>query len=229
MVPRLVCAAVPAISLTDCGMRTLATGQGMIDRRGGSMVEIGRKQLLLLLIGLDSDARPEGSLSGLTRLQKFLFLLEREAGITPTAGGFEFQPYKAGPYSPKLYDDLELLENLGLIRGEATAESTATERADIDRLSFDDLIGGPDEVDGTARTADAFQERRYVLTEKGRERVEGLLADPANRPVVDGIRKVKTKYTAYSLKDLLRYVYTKYPEMTTMSEILEEVLGRRRA
>lgn len=191
------------------------------------MPEIGRKQLLLLLIGLDADARPEGSLSGLTRLQKFLYLLEREAGVQPTKNGFEFEAYKAGPYSPKLYDDLELLENLGLIKGEGTAESTPTERADIERLSFGDLMGGPDEVDGNSRTADVFEERRFSLTEEGKARVESLLKDGDYAPVVEHVRKVKTKYSEYSLKDLLRYVYEKYPEMTTKSEILDDVLGRR--
>lgn len=190
------------------------------------MTEIGRKQLLLLLIGLDEDARPNGNLSGLTRLQKFLYLLEREAGVQPSSGGFEFEPYKAGPYSPKLYDDLELLENMGLIKGEGTAESTPTERADIERLSFGDLIGGPGQVDGSR--SDAFEERRFSLTEKGKARAEALLKDPDYAPVVEHVRTVKSKFSRYSLKDLLRYVYEKYPEMTTKSEILDEVLGRRR-
>jgi hypothetical protein len=55
--------------------------------------------------------------------------------------------------------------------------------------------------------------------------VEKLLADEDYSGVVDGIRKVKSKYSQYSLRDLLRYVYRKYPEMTTRSEILDEVLG----
>jgi len=190
------------------------------------MPELGRRDLTLMLIGLDPDARPEGSLNGVTRLQKFLYLLDREAGIRPGESGFEFEPYKAGPYSPKLYDDLELLENLGLIKGEGTAESTLTERADIDHLSFDDLIGGPDEVYGSPRTADAFEERRYSLTEEGRARIEKLIASGDCTATVEGIRKLKTKYSQYSLRDLLRYVYKKYPEMTTKSEILDEVLGR---
>ena len=49
-------------------------------------------------------------------------------------------------------------------------------------------------------------------------------------PVVDGIRKIKSKFGHYSLDDLLYYVYTKYPDMTTESEIKEQVLrkGRKR-
>ena len=190
------------------------------------MASIGSRELLLLLIGFE-DGSPRGSISGITRLQKFLYLLEKEAGVQPAGTGFEFQPYKAGPYSPKLYDDLELLENLGLIRSQATADSMVQETADIDRLSFDDLVGGFDELDGGSRAADSFEERRFSLTEQGRKRVEKLIQNSEYAAVSDGIAKVKSKFSRYSLRDLLRYVYRKYPEMITKSEIIDEVLGRR--
>ena len=61
-------------------------------------------------------------IGGITRLQKLLFLLWKEAGIQEVEAGFEFKPYKAGPYSRKLYDELELLENLNLIHGEVQAK-----------------------------------------------------------------------------------------------------------
>lgn len=191
------------------------------------MAQLGRRDLLLLLIGLDESGTWAGTVSGITRLQKFLFLLDEEGGIRPRGSGFEFEPYKAGPYSSKLYDDLELLENLGLIRSEATAEATVTETVDLNRLSFEDLMGGFDEREGGTRAADSFEERRFALTEEGRGRVEKLLASGEYDPVVDGIRKVKSKFSHYSLRDLLRYVYRKYPGMTTESEIIDEVLGRR--
>ncbi len=46
--------------------------------------------------------------------------------------------------------------------------------------------------------------------------------------MIDGIRKIKRKYGNYSLSDLLYYVYTKYPEMTTESAIKDKVLRRPR-
>ena len=85
---------------------------------------ISRRNLLLLLVGLDSD--PSG-LGGITRLQKLLFLLEEEEHLKPTEGGYEFQAFKAGSYSPELYDDLEFLENLGLLKGEVTSEASEPE------------------------------------------------------------------------------------------------------
>ena len=187
---------------------------------------IGSRELLLMLIGVDDRAEASESVSGITRLQKFLFLLDREEDVRPEIG-FDFQPYKAGPYSPKLYDDLELLENLGLIRSEANAESTITETVDINRLSFEDLMGGFDELNVTAPRADSFEERRFTLTDKGRLRVEKLLQNPEYSREVDGIRRVKSRYSRHSLRDLLRHVYRKYPDMTTESEIIDEVLGSR--
>ena len=47
-------------------------------------------------------------------------------------------------------------------------------------------------------------------------------------PAVDGIRRVKSKYRGHSLRDLLRHVYRKFPEMTTESEIIDAVLDRNR-
>ena len=187
----------------------------------------GRRAMLLLLIGVDPSTRRSGAVSGITRLQKFLFLLDREEDVRPDDSGFGFQPYKAGPYSPTLYDDLELLENMGLIRSEGGAESTITESTDINRLSFEDLMGGFDELGVGPMKADSFEERRFTLTDKGKERVERLFRDPACERVVDGIRRLKSKYAGHSLRDLLRHVYRKFPDMTTESEIIDSVLGRR--
>ena len=192
------------------------------------MTSASSRELLLLLVGVSDNADPSGTVSGITRLQKFLFLLDREEHICPTGQGFGFQAYKAGPYSPTLYDDLELLENMKLIRSEGGAESTITEMTDISRLSFEDLMGGFDELGVSYPKPDSFEERRYSLTDKGKARVERLLQDPEYCSAVEGIRRVKSKYNGHSLRDLLRHVYRKFPDMTTESEIIDEVLGRRR-
>lgn len=189
---------------------------------------ISSRNLLLLLVGLDSDT---AGLGGITRLQKLLFLLQKEEGFTPTAAGYEFEPYKAGPYSPKLYDDLEFLENLGLLKGEVTSEASHAEFEEVDRLSFDHLMGRDvekstdGEVDGAA-TADTYEERRFRLTDKGRQQIERLLESGDLLPVANKIRRIKSKYGKYSLNDLLYHVYTRYPSMTTESEIRDQVLRR---
>ncbi len=184
---------------------------------------INSKSLLLSIIGLpESDL--SGELGGITRLQKLVFLLEREYGIQASEDQ-EFVPYKAGPYSAKLYDDLEFLENLGYLKSEIVGEMTHEEALEIDALNFEDFVSS--NSDERIGSADAYLERSFQLTERGKSKVKELLNKPDYRPLVEGIKKVKSKYGKYSLSDLLYYVYSKYPEMTTESEIKNKVLSSK--
>jgi len=197
------------------------------------MPQILKHSLTLLFIGLDVDGNLSDGLGGITRLQKYLYLLEKEGNIRPTDDGFDFKAYKAGPYSSKLYDDLEFLENLGYIKGEVTAEATEEEATEIEQLSFEDLMGdGSEKSDGECYdgfgASDACEERRFCLTEMGRQKVEELLQNKEYEPVIDAVRKIKSRFNHYSLSDLLYYIYTKYPEMTVESEIKDKILRRRR-
>lgn len=197
------------------------------------MSALNRRDLVLLLLGIGTPNDVGGGIGGITRLQKLLFLLEEEEDLRLKKDGFEFAAYKAGPYSARLYDDLEFLENLGMIQSEVAGEATEPEASEVDLLTFDELIGdGAEHTDGGDAdgigAADAYQERRYTLTEKGRKRVARLIDSGEYKPFVEGIRKVKSKYAQLSLSDLLYYVYTKYPDMTMESEIKNKVLRRRR-
>jgi hypothetical protein len=217
------------------------------------MSTIGRRELLMLLFRI---ADPDGSrgLGGITRIQKLLFLLDREEKIKLGPDGFKFEAYKAGPYSPRVYDDLEFLENREYLsrtepserktKNDAIAgaepsfaelvkdepEASDAEKEDID-ITFEELMGPADLIapgrDEIRPTPDSYEESRYFLTPKGKEKVEALLASKEYQPFVDGIRKIQSRFAKYSLNDLLYYVYTKYPDMTTESEIKEKVLRRR--
>jgi len=196
------------------------------------MVHINRKDLILLLLGVSGKDEVAEGINGITRLQKFLYLLGREEGFEPDENGFEFIAYKAGPYSAKLYDDLEFLENLGLITSEVAGEATEGEAAEVE-MSFEELMGDcTDTVEGTPSdalmTADVYEERRYRLTENGKDRVAKLFQRVEYEPVVNGIRRIKSKFGKYSLNDLLYYIYTKYGEMATESEIKDKILRRGR-
>lgn len=191
---------------------------------------ITRRNLVLLFLGTSGDpSDTSGSINGITRFQKLLFLLEREGQLVPEGDGFQFEAWKAGPYSAGLYDDLELLDNLGFIQSEVSGKITDAEASEVDLLDFEDLMGDEEEVsDGITPSPDAYEERRFTLTEKGRKKVVDLLSREGIDELVDRIRRIKSKYSHYSLSDLLYHVYTKYPDMTTESEIKEKVLGRRR-
>ncbi len=206
-----------------------------------STPRVSKQQLLLMLLGVDGSitiaAEPTASargIGGITRLQKLLFLLWKEAGIQEVDNGFEFKPYKAGPYSRKLYDELELLENLGYVQGEPQGEATEAEAAELEELSFEQLMGDglPPFQDVPTRdkatTADTFEERRFALTARGLKTVQELLAKPDLKPFAESIRRIKSKYANYSLQDLLYHVYTNVePDIwTSESEIREQVLRK---
>lgn len=184
----------------------------------------------MLGIGKDeTDIDIANGINGITRLQKFLFLLENENYIEKIDDGYQFEAYKAGPYSPTIYDDLEFLENLGLIKSETSGVATEEEAADMD-FTFEELMDDEELTDDEIKTPDLYDEKRFRITEDGAAKVKAILQQKEFTPVVDGIRKIKSKFGHYSLDDLLYYVYTKYPDMTTESEIKDHVLrkGRRR-
>ena len=194
---------------------------------------VSERNILLLMLGAGkNDCDIANGINGITRLQKFLFLLENEENIKKTEGGYQFVAYKAGPYSATLYDDLEFLENIGLVKTEVSGVATEEEAADMD-FTFEELMDDVEEVKDSfenIKSADGYDEKRFRITPKGAEKVKALLEKEAFAPVVDGIKKIKSKFGNYSLDDLLYYVYTKYPEMTTESEIKDQVLrkGRKR-
>ena len=200
----------------------------------GNASTISKRSLLLLLLGTDDSGATTAGIGGMTRLQKLLFLLWKEAGIEEVDRGFEFRPYKAGPFSRKLYDELELLENLGLIQSKDQGEATEAEATEIEELSFEHLMGDDARPfqsvhsRAEATTADSFEERRFTLTEEGLKRVRDLLGKAENKPFIDGIRRIKSKFAHYSLQDLLYHVYTKYEgdEWTSESEIRDKVLRK---
>lgn len=198
------------------------------------MPRIGRKDVLMLMLGLGSKGTTKEGVSGITRLQKLLFLLEQEEGLRPTTDGFEFTPYKAGPFSSKVYDDLELLENLGLIESSTVGTATEPEAAELDALDFDELLGDGADTDSDGPTdglgaADAYEETKYRLSAAGLERVQDLLQREELGALVDGIRRIKSRFGHHSLDDLLYHVYTQYPDMTTESEIKAKVFRRKRS
>ncbi len=185
-------------------------------------MELNRGQLLLMLLaakgyrGEDAEA-----IQGTTRLQKLLFLVEREASLKAKEGtDFKFEAWKYGPVSKELYDDLEKLENLGLLESEPVSAPSSPE-IDEYGLSFDDLMG-----DEESQARENSEEKTYRLSEKGIEWVRKNLTDKSRAQAFDKIRRIKEKYGALSLQDLLHYVYTKFPDMTTASEIKARVLRR---
>jgi uncharacterized phage-associated protein len=181
---------------------------------------VSRGEMLMMLLAAPGARGKEGEpVQGTTRLQKLLFLMEHEANLKATKGkDFDFEAWRFGPVSKELYDDLEKLENLGLLQSEPVSQPSEAE-LDEYGLSFDDLMG-----EDEAQSRDSFEEKKYRLTAEG---LQWVREHELHTETFSKIRKIKEKYGALSLQDLLHYVYTKFPRYTTASEIKGKVLRRR--
>lgn len=191
-----------------------------------------REEIILLLLASPGSVTPN-TIVGMTRLQKMLFLSIQEGGLHVSGKTFEFVPYKFGPVSKKVYDDLCLLEELGLIETSSTSQrlmpAPGTDPMSLDAaylLSAEALPIVDHDDDVEAGDAGAELSRRdievYKITDKGLEflKQKGLLESQDYKTVV----RIKKRYAGLSLADLLRYVYTNYKEYATESEIADKIM-----
>ncbi len=83
-----------------------------------------RKDLLLLTLAAN-DAAP---VLGVTRLQKYLYVLQEHQGWREhLKSTYDFRPYDFGPFDDQLYADLDFLENLELIERSPAGEEPGAE------------------------------------------------------------------------------------------------------
>lgn len=177
-------------------------------QEGASESLIGPDLVLLLLAAPTKVRGAQGSIRGITRLEKLLFLATKEANVAAQVSEpFEFISYDYGPYSREVYEAVELLEEAGLLREEA-------------------VTGGQpiDDIEEAAATASerAGVERHFYLTEDGSEVAK--LLQKRNPDLVTALAAIKDKYASLPLRRLIRYVYTAHPEYTQRSLIKDEVL-----
>jgi len=168
----------------------------------------GIEFLLLLLYGQDKERIV---IRGITRIMKLLFLLTKEAECDKYCTEYyQFVPYKLGPFSIKVYEDLKLLIELGFVQ-----------RQEIDK------DGVPLIYTDDAKIDEGFQFNEvttvYTLTELG-NRYAQALAKGLKPRLWDKLNQIKTRFGQMPLKELLGYVYHYYPEYTTHSEILKGLL-----
>lgn len=184
---------------------------------------------------------------GATRLQKLIFLVEKEGGEAVSTEQFEFEAYKFGPFSKQLKDDMDFLINLGFLEksnDEKINPITITDD-NIDTITAKDILS--DKSDSTKRYAvgeDFEQETNllnpddykaindlyaedwednvvFKITKKGIEHLDGH--NMKNDEGVKTITKIKKKYGNLPLFNLLQYVYSKYPDYATESEIKDKI------
>lgn len=138
-----------------------------------------KRQLLPLAL---LHASNEQDIDGRTRMQKLVFLIQKEFDDTDgLPGTYTYIPYDYGPFAKKLYDDLDYLKDRGLIKEQK-------ETIEDGKVKY-----------------------HYTLTPKGRDQLDQWSDDQVSA-VLQRAEDIKDRFNSTPLPTLLDYVYTEYPE-----------------
>jgi hypothetical protein len=166
----------------------------------------GSDLVLLMLAAPTKVESAVNRVNGITRLEKLLFLVEKETDAPQRVTGqkLDFVAYDYGPFSKDVYQAVEILEQSRLLEEERLVDGET-----IDSMEDVDITGA---VEG-----DEYVERRFVLTANGQ-----LVADLLSRhhpDVMGKLTEIKDKYAERPLSSLIRYVYKTYPASAVNSKI----------
>lgn len=167
---------------------------------------------IVLLLGAPGADDRRGYLEGVTRLEKLIFLLERETPardwLTEKA---DFRSYRFGPFSSKVYKAADTLAAANLVKDSASNAGSLEDR-------WESVNALMDEQD-----VDPYTTRTFELTDRGEKYYGALLRElPPNAEQTLG--EFKRRFGQLPLRQLVRYVYERYPQFTDQSEIRDQIL-----
>lgn len=175
-------------------------------------VETAMDILLVLLYARGKKLRE--TIAGITKLEKLVFLLAKETILGKLVDqDFSYEPYHFGPYSVEVLDNIEALKELGLVKAVAAPARSYVEESDRYQVDAD---SNAVEQAGNMET--------FELTDDGIKVAETLF-NSMDQQQREEIERVKSRFNSLDLRQLLRYVYKKYPESTTESKIKDYVLA----
>lgn len=169
---------------------------------------------VVLILGAPSKSPSlQDRVEGVTRLEKLLFLFERETDLKSLLDDdLDFRAHNFGPFSSKIYQAVEVLEAAQIITDSARLAET-----NEDAWEMNELIG--DQPDAP------FTTRDFELTERGRRYYEALRDEFLSEDQEATLGAFKDKSGSVPLRQLIRYVYKRYPDLTVNSVIRDEVLN----
>jgi hypothetical protein len=168
---------------------------------------------IVLLLGAPSKVSTlRNRIDGITRLEKLLFLLERETSLgRELSENPEFESHNFGPFSSKVYQAVDTLAAAGLLEDSA-ALASSTE----DAWEAEHLIG--------TSPSDPYATRNFSLTDKGQRYYKALIEELPHG-TEDVVERFKQRFGTLPLRQLIRYVYQRYPDYTDKSLIRRDILG----
>lgn len=166
--------------------------------------------LIVLLLGAPGLSGSTGRIEGITHLEKLVFLIEKERKPTWLTEDADFTSHNFGPFSSKIYTAVDTLAAADLLEDSASfSESTE------DAWEAEHVIG--------ETPSDPYATRNFALTERGRRYYSALLSE-LPRGTEDDLRDFKSRFAALPLRQLVRYVYERYPDFTEKSLIRDDIL-----
>ena len=163
---------------------------------------------------------------GAIRLTKMMFLFEKEIAPILKKTGVEvenlpgFIAYNFGPFSKDVYEQVELFKGIKFIQvTNIRADEEMAEVDDLEELPFTDELNNR----GYELNADG-KYYKYQILNTGISFVESELLPNLTSEQIEVLEKFKSKINTLSPKQILKYVYTKYPEYAEKSLIKKEVL-----
>jgi uncharacterized protein len=170
--------------------------------------------LLLLLLAMSDKSKQR--VASITRIEKLMFLLQKETVFSGALHEkFAFKPWKFGPFSQGIYEDLDLLISARLVDVEERELANYVEYTEQNELSDNPLGSEPGEP---------VVERVFSLTDRGKKVAEKLRSLISEKDWQE-IAGLKRRFESVPLTRLIQYVYHKYPE-TTGKSVLEHLKAR---
>lgn len=178
-------------------------------------INSGTDVLLALLYARGSTGKNNEPIAGTTKLEKFMFLISRETDLKDDIKDYDFGPDNFGPCSHELFDDIEMLKDAKYLE-------------EKERSIFSPLDEGDSEsCQSAAVDSEEYPQRRlrvFSLTEKGMK-IGEILFNSLSLVDQKKIVMLKQLYNKKPVSQIIRDVYTKYPDMIVESKIKDKVLA----
>jgi hypothetical protein len=186
--------------------------------------------ILLLFLFVDNQS----PIVGRTRLQKMVYVFEKELkkkySFDKSAKedknlSFNFEAYNYGPFSKEVFDLMEFFVNIEAVKVEYRTDDIeeAVDSIDDQIIFNDDMQAGVGRIeDDESLPGDPI----YRITDKGISFVKDKLLGILSKEQIKAISDLKVAFSKYSLNQILKYVYSKYPDMTRNSLIRDAVLEK---
>ncbi len=180
-------------------------------------IQLDPEDIILLLLEANEILLGKHAVGGVTRLEKLLFLLQRETNIEKIDSFYEFTAHNYGPFSKEVYEALDFLEGFELIQVKERVHSSYY--TNVGEILLLQAISEEEVSETTTINSEGVTEKLFLLTESGHKVAKKLRQTiEKRRPKdIEELNGIIRRYGKLPLNQLIRYVYHKYPEMTVKS------------